>query len=83
MNLQFMKRSLAQSIETPQLAGVCTASADSGGYGIDGRAATYQEVCDSNPVSVRESNRIVATLGRSLRGILTAVMINQYVDKKN
>lgn len=69
-----MKRSLTQSIAIPQFAGIRVASANSVENGLDGCAATYQEVCDSNPVSVRESNRIVATLGRSLRGILTAVM---------
>lgn len=70
-----MKLCLTQSIETPQLAGICVVSANSGEYGLDGCAATCQEVYDSNPVSVRERRWIVATIGRSLRGMLTVIMI--------
>ena len=66
MNLKFMKRSLTQSIAIPQFAGIRVASANSVENGLDGCAATYQEVCDSNPVSVRESNRMIVMLSLTL-----------------
>ncbi len=41
-------------------------------------AATCQEVSNSNPAGVRESNRIASVLGGSLRAILTAVMLTAF-----
>ncbi len=75
MNLRHMNRSRVQSTATVPFNGSGIAMANPMGFGLDGRAATCQEVSNSNPAGVRESNRIASVLGGSLRAILTAVMI--------
>ncbi len=76
MNLKFIERSHTQRIEARLLAGACSANTNPMRYGVEECAATCRKVSDSNPACVRESNRIAASFGRSLRGMFTAVMLN-------
>lgn len=74
MNLQFMKRSHAQSAETPPIGGMSIALANPVGFGLDGCAATCSEVRNSNPAGVRGSNRVSQWMFRMVA--MLAVLFN-------
>ena len=76
MDLQFIKRSHVQRVETPPIGGVVRMEmAYLAGFGLDGRAATCPEVRSSNSAGMQESYSASKLISNSIYRIIGILMM--------
>lgn len=80
LSSKFMKRSHLQWVGAHLICGVSMAMAGSTGFGLNGRAATFTEIKNFNPLGVRWSNRVLQWAFRMVT--LLAVVFNGAISLK-